>query len=152
MAAASAHLGGEVLPAAAAGDWWAAVRDQQLPFFRGEAALWRMALPAPAAPLALAGEQFIEWSGAQRWLATALPAADVRERAAVLGGHATRFRPGRGGRAGHGNFFPREVDGLAASAGAFTPLSPALLGLHRRLKAEFDPAGILNPGRLYPEL
>ena len=26
------------------------------------------------------------------------------------------------------------------------------LRLHRELKAAFDPAGILNPGRLYPEL
>jgi glycolate oxidase FAD binding subunit len=31
-------------------------------------------------------------------------------------------------------------------------LNPALLALHRRLKAAFDPKGILNPGRLYPEL
>jgi glycolate oxidase FAD binding subunit len=34
----------------------------------------------------------------------------------------------------------------------FTPPSPSLLAIHRRLKAEFDPAGILTPGRLLPEL
>jgi glycolate oxidase FAD binding subunit len=34
----------------------------------------------------------------------------------------------------------------------FTPLSPPLAAIHRRLKSEFDPAGILNPGRLYAEL
>jgi glycolate oxidase FAD binding subunit len=30
----------------------------------------------------------------------------------------------------------------------FTPLPPTLAGLHKRLKATFDPHGILNPGRL----
>jgi glycolate oxidase FAD binding subunit len=30
----------------------------------------------------------------------------------------------------------------------FEPLKPPLDRIHRRLKAEFDPAGILNPGRL----
>jgi len=30
----------------------------------------------------------------------------------------------------------------------FAPLAPALAGLHKRLKATFDPHGILNPGRL----
>jgi len=33
----------------------------------------------------------------------------------------------------------------------FTPLEPVVMRLHRALKAAFDPAGILNPGRLYPE-
>ncbi|KAB2842968.1 MAG: hypothetical protein F9K47_07965, partial [Burkholderiales bacterium] len=30
-------------------------------------------------------------------------------------------------------------------------LSPVLLELHRRLKRAFDPARILNPGRMYAE-
>jgi glycolate oxidase FAD binding subunit len=37
------------------------------------------------------------------------------------------------------------------SVGAFHPLPATLHELHRRLKAVFDPAGILNPGRLYPD-
>jgi glycolate oxidase FAD binding subunit len=37
-------------------------------------------------------------------------------------------------------------------AGCFSPLDPVLERLHRALKQAFDPAGILNPGRLYPEL
>ncbi|HYM47449.1 MAG TPA: FAD-linked oxidase C-terminal domain-containing protein, partial [Burkholderiaceae bacterium] len=35
---------------------------------------------------------------------------------------------------------------------AFHPLTPALTQIHRRLKNEFDPAGIFNPGRMYKEL
>jgi len=31
-------------------------------------------------------------------------------------------------------------------------MNPATLAVHRRLKAEFDPVGILNPGRMYPGL
>jgi glycolate oxidase FAD binding subunit len=30
-------------------------------------------------------------------------------------------------------------------------LSPALHAIHRRLKREFDPAGIFNPGRMYAD-
>ena len=133
VAAASALLGGESLAAPAAEEWWAAVRDHRLPFFHGDGALWRLALPAPAAALGLEGAPFIEWSGAQRWLRTASPAEQVRARAAALGGHATAFRGG-------------------TADGVFSPLSAPLLAIHRRLKAEFDPAGVLNPGRLHPEL
>jgi glycolate oxidase FAD binding subunit len=34
----------------------------------------------------------------------------------------------------------------------FQPLAAALLSLHQRLKAAFDPAGVLNPGRMYEAL
>jgi glycolate oxidase FAD binding subunit len=84
--------------------------------------------------MALPGEQLIEWGGALRWLRTPAEPAAVRAAAARAGGHATLFRGGD------------------KSQGAFTPLAPALLKLHRGLKAVFDPAGIFNPGRLYPEL
>jgi glycolate oxidase FAD binding subunit len=33
----------------------------------------------------------------------------------------------------------------------FAPLAPALAALHRNLKQRFDPKGILNRGRLYPD-
>ncbi len=32
--------------------------------------------------------------------------------------------------------------------GVFHPLAPAIAKIHRRLKDAFDPAGILNPGRM----
>ena len=38
------------------------------------------------------------------------------------------------------------------SAGVFSPLGPALSAIHRRLKRAFDPDGLFNPGRQYPEL
>jgi glycolate oxidase FAD binding subunit len=95
-----------------------------------------LSLPATAPPLGLAGDELIEWHGAERWLATALPAADVRAAAATVGGHATAFRARAKG----------------AWSGAFAPLAPPLVAIHERLKRAFDPKGILNPGRLYPGL
>ena len=40
------------------------------------------------------------------------------------------------------------VSGANTPADVFTPLAATLAGLHKRLKATFDPHGILNPGRM----
>ncbi len=131
--AAAEKLGGERLAAAEAAQYWTGVREQTDAFFAGEAPLWRLSLPSQAAPLELPGEQLLEWGGALRWLRSGADAATVRAAAARTGGHATLFR------AAH------------KPQGAFAPLTPVLARLHRGLKQVFDPAGILNPGRLYPE-
>ena len=125
------EIGGEEAEGA---PFWESVREQYHAFFAGDAPLWRISVPSTAPPLELGDAQLIEWGGALRWLRTTWPAAEVRARAVELGGHATLFRGGE------------------RSAGVFTPPSAALLAIHRRLKAEFDPAGILNPGRLFPGL
>jgi glycolate oxidase FAD binding subunit len=117
--------------------FWDALRDQTAPFFAAET-LWRLSVPSVAPPLDLPGEQLIEWGGAQRWLRSAAPAATIRAAAAAAGGSATLFRA--------------SPEAKAAAGGAFAPLPPALLQLHRNLKSAFDPRGVFNPGRLYPEL
>lgn len=131
LAAARAALGGEEDNEAG---FWEEIREQRHPFFSGDVALWRLSLPSTAGPVGLDDPQLIEWGGALRWLRSARAATDIRARAAVLGGHATLFRGGD------------------RAAGVFTPLPPALATIQRRLKAEFDPAGIFNPGRMYAEL
>jgi glycolate oxidase FAD binding subunit len=139
---ATGALGGEAIDAVAAAPFWDSLRDHSDPFFvaaadaieHQDATLWRLSLPPTAPLLALAGDELIEWHGAQRWLATALPAAQVRAAAAAVGGHATIFR------------------GRDKTAGVFAPLAPPLLAIHERLKRSFDPRGILNPGRLYSAL
>ncbi|MBV6476545.1 MAG: hypothetical protein MOGDAGHF_02136 [Rhodocyclaceae bacterium] len=136
VAAARGKIGGEAVDGADA--FWHAVREQQDDFFSGEAALWRLSLPSKAAPLSLPGEPLIEWGGALRWLKSDMPAAQVREAASRAGGHATQFRGGR--------------DDERRSAGAFQPLPAPLMQIHRNLKRNFDPQGLFNPGRLYPEL
>lgn len=132
--AAAARIGGDALESAQAASFWEGVREQSDPFFADATPLWRLSLPSTAPVLALPGRQMTEWGGALRWWATAAPAAEVRAAAQKAGGHATLFRGGD------------------RSAGAFHPLTPALAKLHRGLKAAFDPAGILSPGRLYPDL
>jgi glycolate oxidase FAD binding subunit len=142
VAEAARTLGGDVIVDAAAAPFWDSLRDHTDPFFvaadeaiaHQDATLWRLSLPQTAPPLGLAGDELIEWHGAQRWLATALPAAQVRDAAASVGGHATAFRT------------------RDKSAGVFAPLPPPLRAIHERLKRSFDPKGILNPGRLYPGL
>jgi glycolate oxidase FAD binding subunit len=122
-------IGGSELPDA--GAFWQAVREHTHPFFAGAATLWRVAVPSTTPPLEAPGEQFVEWRGGLRWLSSSAPARDLARRA---GGHATLFRA------------------ADKKAGAFTPLDPVLMRVHRALKDAFDPAGIFNPGRLYPEL
>ena len=130
---AAARLGGECSEGPATHAFWESIREQTDPFYSGADPLWRVSVPSLAAPLALPGAQTIEWNGGLRWLKTSAPAQQVREAAHKAGGHATIFR------------------GSDRSAGVFSPLSPTLGRLHRELKAVFDPAGILNPGRLHAE-
>ncbi|WP_235970984.1 glycolate oxidase subunit GlcE [Azohydromonas caseinilytica] len=141
--AAGAKLGGEVLPEDQATAFWTGLRDQRDDFFQlaftavtqGTRSLWRLSVPQTAAPLAeLGGGQLVEWGGAQRWLLSELPAAQVRQAAQRAGGHAVLYA------------------GLDKSAGVFAPLSPALSRIHRQMKAAFDPDRVFNPGRLYPDL
>ena len=139
--AATRRLGGEAIEAPLAATFWQGLRDQRDEFFvgaaravAGGATLWRLGVAQTAAPISLAGEQLVEWGGAQRWLCTPASAAQVREAAEHAGGHATLFR------------------GLDKRAGAFHPLSPALERIHRALKQAFDPDHVFNPGRLYPWL
>ncbi|MDP3515110.1 MAG: glycolate oxidase subunit GlcE [Sulfuritalea sp.] len=136
VASACRKLGGELLAATAATEFWQGLREQSAAFFAGDAPLWRLSVPSVAAPLELPGAQLLEWGGAQRWLRADADAAQLREIAARVGGHATLFRGGRGEQ---------------RSGGVFAPLQPALMEVHRRLKQSFDPFGVFNPGRLYPE-
>ena len=126
--AARKRLGGQEVDGAA---YWRELREHRLPFFSGAGALWRLSLPQAAASLALPVPQLVEWGGGLRWVAADLEASGIRSTVEKAGGHATLFRGGD------------------KAAGAFHPLKPAILKIHRRLKQAFDPEGVLNPGRMY---
>ncbi|MBN9472757.1 MAG: glycolate oxidase subunit GlcE [Bordetella sp. SCN 67-23] len=136
IAAARAVLGGEALADEEAWAWWRSLRDHAHPFLAVRS-LWRLSVPAVTRPLGL-GPTLIEWGGAQRWLCGPQSAQRVRQAAALAGGHATLFRA-------------VSVDEARAS-GVFHPLSTPVAAIHRRLKNEFDPEGVFNPGRMYPDL
>ncbi len=90
-------------------------------------------MPSTAEPHRLPGKQLIEWGGAQRWWITDADAQIVRSAARQDGGDAKLFRYGEPG------------------VSVFTPLPAPVMRIHRNLKSVFDPAGIFNPGRMYPE-
>lgn len=135
VAAARGKLGGAV--AVDPEKHWISVREQTHPAFSAPV-LWRLALPSTAPLPGLDSLRAIEWGGALRWYAGEPGERHdaVRGAAARLGGHAVLYRA---------------PESLRCLEGAFAPLAPALLALHRRLKKSFDPRGILNPGRLYAE-
>ena len=130
LAKARTIIGGEVPENADM--FWLEVREQQRPFFGGDAPLWRISVP-PAAMLDLPGEHVIEWGGALRWLKSDAPAATIRAVAAKHGGHAMLFRS------------------PARSSEPYHPLPEPLMQLHKRIKAAMDPHGIFNRGRMYAE-
>ena len=131
--AAQEKLGGTLVEVERAAGFWNDIREHSDPFFAGEEPLWRLSVPSATPPLELEGRILIEWGGALRWLKSNAEARTVRDTAARAGGHATLFRGGD------------------KSVGVFHPLAPAVATIHRRLKAEFDPRGVLNRGRMYPD-
>lgn len=126
VTAARQRLGGEPLDAG----YWSALNEHRLAFFDEGLPLWRLSLPNNLGALPLPGEQLIDWAGAQRWLKS--DALDVQTLAHELGGHATCYSHG-------------------VTEAPFQPLAPALLRYHRQLKAQLDPQGLFNPGRMYAE-
>ena len=124
---------------------WRWLRDAEA--FAGNAhPLWRISVTPSRGPELVAGlkerhpiRAFYDWSGGLVWLEASEAEADGLAgpiRAAVAGaggGHATLVR------------------GNPALRTAITPFEPqpaALAALSRRLKEQFDPRGILNPGRM----
>jgi glycolate oxidase FAD binding subunit len=127
--------------------FWRELRDAT--YFVGdrEAVVWRVSVPPAAgatvaAAIAEAGLRFLhfyDWGGGLLWLATApmgsAGAASIRGAIAEIGGHATLLRG---------------PDPLRVAVPPFQPQPPDLAALSRRVKAAFDPEGILNPGRMDP--
>lgn len=95
--------------------------------------LWRVSL-APASGLFLDDADVIDWGGGVRWLID--PEYDPREALAKEDGHATLMK----------------FDKLPSGIEIFQPLTEPVLGIHQRLKRQFDPVGIFNPGRMYRDI
>lgn len=131
--AACQSLGGERV--SGAHQYWDDVREQRLEPIAGAQELWRVSLPAHSPQLPATGRTLIEWGGSLRWLPDSQDGMALRALAARLGGHAMLYRAP-----------------LKPPDGPFQPMSAAVLALHQRLKAVFDPQRIFNRGRLHPDL
>ncbi|WP_274630015.1 glycolate oxidase subunit GlcE [Arvimicrobium flavum] len=122
---------------------WRDVRDC-IPFADGtEKPVWRVSVaPSEGWKLSLAlrmespASAFFDWQGGLVWLRMeGDPEADLIRRLVQKcgGGHATLVRAAPSWR---------------GSVDVFEPQPAALAALSRRLKHEFDPNGVLNPGRM----
>ncbi len=125
------YLGGEELKNGSA--FWSGIREHSHGFFNKGEVLWRLSLPPQKPCPVLAGKQLIDWGGAQRWLFADDEPELLRRKVESIGGHAIQFRGG-------------DRSGLV-----FHPLSRSMFQLHKNLKKSFDPKGIFNRGRMYPD-
>ncbi len=115
--------------------------------------VWRLSLPpadgfaaVQAVQHAHGGEALFDWGGGLAWLALgpealgddpAAGAARLRAAVAAQGGYATLVRA---------------AEALRKAVPVFHPEAAPAAALSRRVKDNFDPEGILNPGRMVEEL
>ncbi|GAB2185717.1 glycolate oxidase subunit GlcE [Roseibium sp. LAB1] len=125
------------------GALWQTIRDVK-PYAGGETPVWRISVAPTAGPQLVAGlreafelQAYYDWSGGLVWLSCLdgnLHEVDIRAAvAAVGGGHAMLVRADASQR---------------SNASVFQPQPAPLAALSRRLKEQFDPKGILNPGKM----
>lgn len=122
---------------------WLDIRDA-VPLTTGTHALWRISTAPTAGPAVvssirndLPARYFYDWSGGLVWLRLENDMPDdgaqiVRRAVAAHGGHATLIH----------------APAAAHDVPRFQPQAPAMDMLTRKLKAQFDPLNLLNPGRM----
>lgn len=124
---------------------WQSVRDATVLQERREQAYWRISTAPTKGPdftaqvsRTIDARWFYDWGGGLIWLATPgggdLGASAIREATRAFGGHATLVSASEEAR---------------ATLDVFEPQAEPVMALTRGIKASFDPAGILNPGRMY---
>lgn len=118
--------------------FWNDVKEQTTDFFRMNVPIWRISVAPNTAPIDISGACVMEWNGGLRWHATEENADSIRRKVEQVGGHATVFR--------QVNIETSTIENV------FHPLPQTSLNLHQKLKQVFDPAGILNPGKMYAGL
>ena len=125
---------------------WREIRDAHAFVEDQTTAVWRLSVsPGAGAKVAAAinaeingAELFFDWAGGLIWLSVPdqnnASEAFLRNSIKAVGGHATLIRASAATR---------------AAIEVFEPLDPTLMMLSKRLKDNFDPSGVLNPGRMY---
>lgn len=134
-----------VLGAAPSKSLWCEIRDVGYFAETPERPVWRLSVPPMSGARAVAAidgggtlPAFYDWGGGLVWLAPDpsddAMAATIRDAVASTGGHATLLRA---------------PEAMRAAVPVFQPQATDLAALTRRIKQGFDPAGVLNPGRMY---
>jgi len=129
-------------------EFWLRVRDVHTFSKRsvgadGEPTVWRLSVPPASSADVLEriaravpdAQAFLDWGGGLIWVMSShAPSLAIRAALGDTGGHATLIRA------------PAE---LRASTDVFHPQAEGLAALSQRVKAQFDPQRVLNPGRMY---
>ncbi len=111
--------------------FWHKLREHHLPYFQHRSTLYRIMVRPATPPLAIKGSWLLDWGGSQRWLYSDEDYDTIRHQVELAGGHVTVFRTQH-------NSLPR-----------LHPLPDAMLALHQRLRASFDPHLLFNRSHLY---
>lgn len=125
--------------------FWNDVKEHIHPFFVSENPLWRISVPPNTAKLDIPGKNVLEWNGALRWYITDTHESKIRSEVEQIGGHATLFKGCSTGKTPG-----QSTDQFSGQV--FHPLSETSMKIHQKLKQVLDPAGILNPGKMFAEL
>ncbi len=136
VTAAQHKIGGDVDGEGAT--FWRGIREQSDGFFKAalsDGQLLIKSAVAPATKLFCPDKpQLIDWGGGLRWYSCPEYDQEFADAVTSAKGHVTYFRNG-----------DRKNEVFAA-------LPEAIMTLHQRLKKQFDPDRILNPGRMYRAL
>jgi glycolate oxidase FAD binding subunit len=113
--------------------FWEQVNDRKIALFNKTHRIIRLSLPAETAHLNISGVEdsawLLDWGGAQRWISAIENTPSDKQLSSIvseIGGW-------------------HEIDGVSE-------IPQALLPLHKKLKSILDPANILNPKKLSPQL
>lgn len=134
---------GDLMSDATSQDAWRGIRDA-VAFAQTPGAVWRISIRPSAAPDVVAALRasmevaaFYDWAGGLIWLRAPdegdAGASAVRAETAKAGGVATLVRASEATR---------------AAVDVFTPPNGVMAKMTRGLRDAFDPAGVLNPGRM----
>ena len=119
---------------------WREVRDVASLLPDANAAIWRTSVAPTQGPAIAASvpdaDWFLDWGGGLVWLSVpdAGDASAAKIRGAFAEGHATLMRAASSTR---------------THVPVFQPPAPGVAALNRGVKAQFDPRGVLNPGRMH---
>jgi len=124
---------------------WQEVRDIANFLSNAEDQIWRLSVPPSAGAGVVAaiasqldGEFYYDWGGGLIWLAVA----------ANAGNSATIIRQAVDNSSGHATLVRASAE-LRSNVDVFHPQPAELARLSRNIKSSFDPAGVLNPGKMY---
>ncbi|MBV9517851.1 MAG: glycolate oxidase subunit GlcE [Hyphomicrobiales bacterium] len=135
----------DMLDASASEKLWREVRDVSFLASPRGTAIWRISVAPTKSPIMteslgakLSARWSYDWGGGLIWFSCAAEgdagAPFVHEAARSAGGHA---------------LLVRAPEAVRAAVDVFQPQPEAVMKLTRAVKESFDPAGVLEPGRLY---